>query len=76
MDLESSQKKKKVTMYGDACYNWTYCDVHFAIYINIKSLNCIPKTNVMLCQLYLNFFKKRKDILCFSLVEPNININL
>ena len=28
--------------------NQTYCDDHFAIYINIKSLCCMPETNIML----------------------------
>lgn len=50
-------------------------DDHFAIYTNIESLHCIPKTNIMLGQLYLNL-KKMKDTLCSMLVRLNININL
>ena len=35
--------------------NQTYCGDHIAIYTNIKSLCCIPTTNIMLYfKLYLN----------------------
>lgn len=29
--------------------NWTYCGDHFATYTDIKSLQCTPETNIMLC---------------------------
>ena len=35
--------------------NDTYCGDHFAIYINIESLCCIPETNIML---YVNYTSK------------------
>ena len=41
-------------MYGDGCYNQTYCNDHFAIYTNTESLCCIPEINIMYIQLYLN----------------------
>ena len=38
----------------------TYCGGHFAIYTNIESLCCIPKTNIML---YIN---------CMSIKNKNL----
>ena len=32
--------------------NQTYCDGHFTIYTNMKSLYCIPETNVVF---YVNY---------------------
>lgn len=42
--------------------NWTYCGDHFVIYMNIKSLCCMPGANEcnVVCQLYLNKKKKKK----------------
>ena len=37
----------------------TYCDDCFAIYTNMESC-CIPETNIMLCQLYIN--KKVRNV--------------
>ena len=34
-----------------------YCGDHFTVNTNIESLCCIPETNIILCQLYLNFLK-------------------
>ena len=34
--------------------NITWCGNHFTIYTNIKSLCCIPETNIMSCHLYFN----------------------
>ena len=34
--------------------NLAFCGDHFAMYINIKSVCCIPETNNVVCQLYLN----------------------
>lgn len=39
-------------------FNYVNCGKQFAIYIYIKLLHCIPKTNTMLHQLY--FSKKIK----------------
>ena len=39
-------------MYG---VNQTYRGDHFTMYTNTESLHCILETNIMLCQLYLNF---------------------
>ena len=41
--------------------NWTYYGNHFAIYTNIQWLHCIPETNIMLCQLFLNFLKRIQE---------------
>lgn len=35
--------------------NQTYCGDHFEMYTNVKSLSCIPETNVML---YVNYTSK------------------
>ena len=32
--------------------HWTYCDDHFIMYKNIKSLYCIPETNIIV---YVNY---------------------
>ena len=39
--------------------NQTYCGDHFTIYINIKSLYCIPETNIIL---YVNYISIKKEI--------------
>lgn len=56
--------------------NWTYRGDHFAVYTNIKSLCCILETNIMLWQVVLNFFKKRKSLnICQSSEWVNEYIN-
>ena len=60
--------------------NQTYCGDCFAIYTNIKSLCCMPETNIV-CQLYLNkknnrrweknnFFKKKKELSDNNALSP------
>lgn len=39
---------------------------NFAIYTYIKSLSYTPKTNTILCQLYLNKKKKHNEIPLYS----------
>ena len=41
----SHHKKHSVTMYGDRCS--TYYGYCFSIYTDIRSLWCIPETNIM-----------------------------
>ena len=55
VNLKSSHHKKKeknlwLCMVIDG--NQTYCDVHFAIHTNVKSLNCTPETNIVF---YVNY---------------------
>ena len=40
--------------------NQTYCGDHFTIYTNIKSLCCIPETNIMLYVNYTSILKSYK----------------
>lgn len=39
--------------------NKIYCDAHFAMYRNIESLCCTPKTNILLYVKYTLTFKKK-----------------
>lgn len=39
--------------------NYTYCDDHFIIYKNIKSLHCIPKSNITLQVNYISILEKQ-----------------
>lgn len=50
MAMKSTANNSVVTLYGDG--NYTSCGEHFIMYINVKSLCCIPETNKR--QLYLN----------------------
>lgn len=39
--------------------NCTYCGEYFIMYTNVKSLCYTPETNLILCQLYFKWKKKR-----------------
>lgn len=47
--------------------DWIYYGDHFAVYTSIESLHCTPETNIILCQLYLDFKRSKR------LTTPNVD---
>ena len=50
MYKEVKQSAQGHTINKQQNVNCTYCDDHFEIHTNIKSLPCTPETNIMLYQ--------------------------
>ena len=53
-----------------------HCDDHFTTYTNIKSLCCAAETNISLCSITLQFFKKALSIRGKTNILHFINIKI